>query len=103
MKEFSTHKIYLLYKENIFKDPPLDDPVYHKPISLCQCYEWFSRFRLGDISLQKLLKCGQPNVVDNDALNDLMESDPKQIIENLDIAIGCGKTTFQDHIYQEVV
>ena len=66
--------------------------IYPKVISLSQCYEWYSRLRSGDIMLHDLPKRGRVSVVDNGALNDLAESDPNHTIEDLAIAIGCGKT-----------
>ena len=73
-------------------------------ISLSQCYEAYSRFRSGDILIQDLSKSGRSNVVDNDAVNDSTESDPKQTIKDVTIAIWYGRLLFESNVpHQEAM
>ena len=97
MSDHNNNKIYLrhfmLYEfrrgrlareavESIFE-------VYHDSISVSQCHIWFTRFREGDVCLEDRPKFGRPEVVDNDVLRALAESDPRQTSEEMSIAIRC--------------
>ena len=75
--------------------------IYPEAISSNQCQRWFNRFRSGDIDLEDRPRSGRPGVVDNDVLLALVESDPKQSLEELAKQLGCHFTTVH-HRLQEL-
>ena len=73
--------------------------VYSDAISVRQCQNWFTRFREGDVCLEDGPKSGRPEVVDNDSLRALAESDPRQTSEEMSIAIRCCAINVQRHFH----
>ena len=74
--------------------------VYGQVISQTQCQRWFNRFREGDTSLQDHPKSGRPVELDNDVLKTIVESNPRQTIEELAEVLDCGWSTVQEHLNQ---
>lgn len=72
--------------------------LYGDVICIRQCQQWFSRFRSGDFDLQDRKKSGRPSVLDNNDLKTLVESNPRQTIEEMARVLGCSWSTIQEHL-----
>lgn len=63
--------------------------TYGEILKLNKCHRWFKKFKKGNRSLKDLARKGRPQTLDNDVLKQLVESDPRQTIEELSLKIGC--------------
>ena len=72
--------------------------TYGDVLGVRQCQEWFTRFRSGDYSLQDKPKSGRTSLLDNDVLKTLVESNPRQTIQDMAHELGCGWSTVQEHL-----
>lgn len=74
--------------------------IYGKNVlSESQCKVWFKRFRNGDRSLADLSKTGRPSILDNEVLQQLVESDPRQTAAEMALNLHCGEQTIRDHLH----
>jgi len=74
--------------------------IYGKNVlSESQCKVWFKRFKNGDRSLTDLSKTGRPSILDNEALQELVESNPRQTAEEMALILHCGEQTVRDHLH----
>ncbi|CAD1474642.1 unnamed protein product [Heterotrigona itama] len=63
---------------------------------------WFSRFRSGDFSLSDVPASGRPTeVVDNDEHGSLIESNPRQTVQDLANRLGASLSTIQEHLHNK--
>ena len=53
-----------------------------------KCQKWLDRFRNGDLSLKNKPRGHRQSVVDNDALNAIIETDPRQTLEELSVLLN---------------
>lgn len=59
---------------------------------------WFTRSRPGDFSLSDVSPSGRPTeVIDNDELGSLIESNPRQTVQDLANRFGASWPTVQEH------
>lgn len=66
--------------------------------SLKTCYNWYSRFASGDYAVEDKPRSGRPSEVDNDALRELVESDPRLTVREMSSILGCSHSTIADHL-----
>ena len=71
-----------------------------KALSVSQCQRWFAKFRKKDFSVEDEPRPGQPPKVDNEVLRQLIESDPKQTLEDMSIELKCDPSTIWRHLKQ---
>lgn len=68
-------------------------------LSESQCERWFQRFRDGDESVEDQKHGSRPQIIDNDALKEAIESDPSQTTRNLAEQFGCTHVTIENHLH----
>lgn len=68
-------------------------------LSESQCKRWFQRFRDGDESLEDQKHGSRPQIIDNDALKEAIESDPRQTTRDLAEQFGCTHVTIENHLH----
>lgn len=66
---------------------------------LRQCQRWFQRFRDGDETLEDEKHQRRPQVIDNEALREAIESDPCQTTRELAETFGCTHGTIENHLH----
>jgi [histone H3]-lysine36 N-dimethyltransferase SETMAR len=76
------------------------DTYGDKALNASQCRQWFLRFRNNDFSVNDNPKSGRPVEVNNEILRDLVESNPKQTLEDMSIQLKCNPTTVWKHLRQ---
>ena len=62
------------------------------------CERWFTKFRSGDTNLEDEPREGHPSTIDDDVLESLLESNPRQTTRELAEALGCTHTTIEEHL-----
>ena len=67
-------------------------------ISLRQCQRWFQRFRDGDVSLEDEERGRPPQVIDDEELKRVIESDPCQTTIELAKIFDCSIMTISNHL-----
>ena len=67
--------------------------------SVRQCQRWFQRFQEGDESLEDEEHGQRPEIVDNEALKEAVESDPSQTTRELANKFGCHHATISNHLH----
>ena len=72
--------------------------VFGYVLSLSRCYYWFGRVKSGNFDLKDQSRCGQPEEVDNDVLEDLITADPRLSIVELSAILGFHQTIICDHL-----
>ena len=68
--------------------------------SVRECQRWFERFRNGDFSVEDKPRSGHPQKVDNEVLRTLIESNPKQSLEEMSVELKCDRSTIWRHLKQ---
>lgn len=63
------------------------------------CQRWFHRFRSGDESLEDEEREGRPSLVDEEALKECIEADPRQSLRELATRFGCTHVTIASHLH----
>lgn len=67
-------------------------------ISLRTCHDWFSRFRSGDYSIEDKPRSGRPSEVDDHALRQLVEANPRLTSREMVATLGCSHSTIENHL-----
>ena len=67
--------------------------------SLRQCYRWFQRFHDGDETLEDEERGHNSQIVNNDQLRLVVESDPSQTARELAKTFDCSHTTIEIHLH----
>lgn len=67
-------------------------------LSESQCREWFRRFRSGNESLEDHERGHRTQVIDDDELKAVIESDPRQTTRELAEHFGCAHSTIETHL-----
>ena len=62
------------------------------------CQDWFSRFKKGDYSLCDKPRSGRPSTVDNEALKNLVERNPRATTRKYAETLGCAQSTIITHL-----
>ncbi|VDP48192.1 unnamed protein product [Heligmosomoides polygyrus] len=62
--------------------------------------DWFARFREGELNLQESIRSGRESDVDNDRMQQLVESDPWRSTRELAQNLGVHYATIARHIHQ---
>ena len=62
------------------------------------CQDWFSRFKKGDYSLCDKPRSGRPSTVDNEALKNLLERNPRSTTREYAETLGCAQSTIITHL-----
>ena len=63
------------------------------------CYYWFARFKAGDFDLNNKERSGRPLEADDDALEQLLEEDPRQSASELARELSVSKTTVLSRLH----
>lgn len=63
------------------------------------CDRWFARFRSGDTTLTDQPREGRPSTFDDDALQCLLQMNPRQTTRELAEQLDCAHTTVEDHLH----
>jgi histone-lysine N-methyltransferase SETMAR len=74
--------------------------VYGDVLDVRKCQRWFSRFRSGNYDLSDGHRSGRPVELDNDLLRSVVESDPRQTIEQLAEKLNSSWSCVQEHLQQ---
>lgn len=72
--------------------------VYGKIVTANKCQFWFRKFREGDTSLSDAPRSGRPSDFNEDALKDLVESDPRLTIQEMSERVSAPWSTVQEHL-----
>ncbi|CAK9820142.1 Histone-lysine N-methyltransferase SETMAR, partial [Anthophora quadrimaculata] len=72
--------------------------TYGDVLKLNKCHRWFKKFKNGNRNLKDAARKGRPQKLDDDILKAMVDSDPRQTIEELSLKIGCPWSTVQDHL-----
>lgn len=72
--------------------------VYPNTLDVRKVQRWFSKFQSGYIDLKDAPRSGRPSTIDLDSLKSIVESDPRQSLEEIAKAIGAPKSTVYDHL-----
>ena len=67
--------------------------------SLRQCQRWFQRFQAGDETLEDEERGHNPQIVNNEELRLVVESDPSQTARELAKTFNCSHTTIESHLH----
>ena len=67
--------------------------------SLRQCYRWFQRFHDGDETLEDEERGHNPQIVNNEELRLVVESDPSQTTRELAKTFNCTHVTIGNHLH----
>ena len=67
--------------------------------SLRQCWRWFQRFQAGDETLEDEERGHNSQIVNNDELRLVVESDPSQTARELAKTFNCSHTTTETHLH----
>lgn len=68
-------------------------------MSKSQCHKWFQRFRNGDMSLEDEERGRPPQVIDDEELKRVIESDPRQTTRELAQIFDCSYVTISNHLH----
>ncbi|GFY14060.1 histone-lysine N-methyltransferase SETMAR [Trichonephila clavipes] len=71
---------------------------YCKCVCVCTCQRWYSKFRSGDLSLQKSDRSRRPSKIDNDVLRSMLENNSHLTSQEIAEESGIHHTTVGDHI-----
>ena len=63
------------------------------------CSTWFQTFRSGDKSLKDEPRTGRPPGIDNEALEQALEDEPRASTRELAMLLGCSHTTIENHLH----
>jgi len=74
--------------------------VYSNGLNERTCRQWFGKFKNGDFNLEDQPRSGRPVEVDNDRLNVLVESDPRQTLRELATIMECSHEAIRQHLQQ---
>lgn len=69
-------------------------------ISQRTCYDWFTRFESGDLEVKDKTHPGRPSAFDNDALQTLVEANPKLTVDEMAQHLGTSHGTIINHLRQ---
>ena len=67
--------------------------------SLLQCQQWFQRFQGGHVTLEDEERGYKPQIVNNEELRLVVESDPSQTIRESAKTFNCSHTTTETHLH----
>ena len=67
--------------------------IYPNTLDVRKVQRWFSKFQSGYIDLKDAPRSGRPSSIDLDSLTSIVESDPRQSLEEIAKAIGASKST----------
>jgi len=74
--------------------------IYENALDVRKTQRWFVKFRSGDFSLEDLARSGRPIEVNNEALEALVESNPKQSLHKLAAKMECSHEAIRQHLQQ---
>jgi len=63
------------------------------------CDRWFVRFRSGDMSLQDKPRVGRPSTIDDDVVESLLRTNPRQTTRELAEQLDCAHGTVENHLH----
>jgi len=63
------------------------------------CYRWFAKFESGDTILTDKSRSGRPVEFDDQALDDLLQVDPRQTTRELATQLNCSHMTVNRHLH----
>jgi histone-lysine N-methyltransferase SETMAR len=63
------------------------------------CYRWFSKFRSEDTTLTDKPRSGRPVDFDDEALQALLDADPRQTTRELAEQLNCHHSTVERHLH----
>jgi histone-lysine N-methyltransferase SETMAR len=63
------------------------------------CCRWFNKFRSGDITLMDKTRSGRPVDFDDEALQALLDADPRQTTRELAEQLSCSHKTVERHLH----
>ena len=69
------------------------DVVSYKTVT-----KWYSYFQLGNWSIEDEPRSGRPSEIDDQALLQLVETDPRQTTRQMATALGCNNSTISRHL-----
>ena len=67
--------------------------------SLLQCQQWFQRFQGGHVTLEDEERGYKPQIVNNEELRLVVESDPSQTTRELTKTFNCTHVTIENHLH----
>lgn len=74
--------------------------VYGQVISESQCKRWFEKFRSGDFDLKNRERSEMPLKLDNDVLQEMVETDPRLSSRELALRLDVSHTTVLNHLHE---
>ena len=72
--------------------------TYGDVLKVNKCQRWFRKFESGDFDLSDGHHSGRPTKLDDDLLVSLVESDPRQSIQELSEKLNYSWSTIQEHV-----
>ena len=62
------------------------------------CFNWFNRFKSGDYNMDDKPRSGRPPELDDKALRQLVEADPRLTARELGVIFGCSHSAIEHHL-----
>ena len=72
--------------------------AYGNVLKLNKCQRWFRKFQSGDYELSDRRRSGRPVEIDEEMLQSLVESDPRQTIQELSEKLSSSWSAVQEHL-----
>ncbi|XP_014790817.1 histone-lysine N-methyltransferase SETMAR-like [Octopus bimaculoides] len=74
--------------------------VYPDAVKARTCRLWFKRFKDGDYDISDKPRSGRPSALNDEFLNETIESDPRQSTRNLAQKFNVSRSTVHEHLKQ---
>ena len=67
-------------------------------VSLRVCYQWFSKFRSGNFSIEDAPRSGRPTVIKNDQVKQIVDQNPQLTTRQIADIASVSKSTISRHL-----
>lgn len=72
--------------------------IYKNALSVRKCQRWFDRFQSGNFSIENLPRGRPQTEVEDTALEELVESDPRLTLREMGAKMGCSHEAIRKHL-----
>ncbi|GFX81715.1 histone-lysine N-methyltransferase SETMAR [Trichonephila clavipes] len=72
--------------------------VYGGVLTVCQCQNWFAKFRSGNFNVEDAPRSGRPDEADKDAIKALVDANRRITTREIGLRLNLSNSTVYDHL-----